>query len=100
MNAHAERFVRSIEEECLSQIIPLGERHLRRAVAEFTEHFHVERNHQGLGNELIEQSGEMDQGRVACRERLCGLLKYNSSSGGVMWVGGLAHYGIRFQAGR
>jgi hypothetical protein len=34
-NAYAERFVRSIKEECLSRLIPLGERHHRRAVAEF-----------------------------------------------------------------
>ena len=32
-NAYAERFVRSIKEECLDRIIPLGERHFRRAVA-------------------------------------------------------------------
>ena len=46
LNAYAERFVRSIKSECLSQIIPLGERHLRNAVKEFTEHYHFERNHQ------------------------------------------------------
>ena len=52
-NAHAERFVRSIKEECLDRMIPLGERHFRRAVAEFVEHYHRERNHQGLENALI-----------------------------------------------
>ena len=76
LNAHAERFVRSIKEECLSQIIPLGERHLRRAVAEYTEHYHSERNHQGLGNELIEQSPVEADGEIACRERLGGVLKH------------------------
>jgi hypothetical protein len=34
-NAHAERFVRSIKEECLNRVIPLGERHLRRTLADF-----------------------------------------------------------------
>jgi putative transposase len=53
-NAHAERFVRSVKEECLDRIIPVGERHLRRALAEFVVHYHRERNHQGLGNELID----------------------------------------------
>jgi transposase InsO family protein len=53
-NAHAERFVRSIKEECLDQMIPLGERHLRRALTDFVIHYHRERNHQGLGNELID----------------------------------------------
>ncbi len=53
LNAYAERFVRSIKSECVAQIIPLGERHLRAAVKAYTEHYHVERNHQGIGNELI-----------------------------------------------
>ena len=48
LNAYAERFVRSIKSECLAQIIPLGERHLRHAVKEYTEHYHFERNHQYL----------------------------------------------------
>lgn len=53
-NAHAERLVRSIKEECLNRIVPLGEWHLRRALTEFVRHYHHERNHQGLANELIE----------------------------------------------
>ena len=53
-NAYAERFVRSIKEECLNRLIPCGERHHPRAVAEFVAHYHRERNHQGLDNELIE----------------------------------------------
>jgi transposase InsO family protein len=52
-NAYAERFVRSIKEECLDRVIPIGERHFRRAVAEFVEHDHGEWNHQGIGNRLI-----------------------------------------------
>jgi transposase InsO family protein len=53
-NAYAERFVRSIKEECLERMIPLGERHLRRTIAEFVAHYHGERNHQGIGNQLIQ----------------------------------------------
>ena len=78
LNAYAERFVLSIRSECLDQIIPLGERHLRKAVREYTEHYHVERNHQGRGNELIEtpcEEPKMD-GAVECQERLGGVLKY------------------------
>jgi transposase InsO family protein len=52
-NAHAERFVRSIREECLDRLILFGERRLIRALDEFTAHYHRERNHQGLGNRLI-----------------------------------------------
>ena len=78
MNAYAERFVRSIKSECLAQIIPLGERHLRNTVAEYTEHYHTERNHQGLGNQLIlePRDGVSVSGNVKCRERLGGLLQY------------------------
>ncbi len=78
LNAFAERFVRSIKSECLAQIIPLGERHLRNAVAEYTERYHTERNHQGLGNQLILKPGDGPRasGNVECRERLGGLLQY------------------------
>ncbi len=78
LNAYAERFVRSIKSECLSQIVPLGEGHLRKAVTEYAEHYHQERNHQGLGNRLIERSRGQPQevGRVACRERLGGVLNF------------------------
>ena len=70
LNAYAERLVRSIREECLSRVIPLGERHLRGVVGEYVKHYHLERNHQGLGNELIEPSSKTGQGRVACRHWL------------------------------
>lgn len=74
-NAHAERFVRSIKEECLDRLIPFGERHVRRANAEFVTHYHRERNHQGLGNELIEPLRQREPvGRVRRRSRLGGLL--------------------------
>ena len=78
LNAHAERFVLSIKSECLAQIIPLGERHLRKAVKEYTEHYHFERNHQGLDNELIEKPRDEPyvDGDVDCRERLGGVLNY------------------------
>jgi putative transposase len=75
-NAYAERFVRSIREECLDRVIPLGERHFRHALAEFMVHYHRERNHQGLGNELIDGEHHQRGGRVRRRQRLGGLLNY------------------------
>ncbi len=78
-NAYAERFVRSIKEECLRRVIPFGERHFRHTVAEFVAHYHHERNHQGLGNELIEAPPAHDRvGRIRRRQRLGGLLNYYS----------------------
>jgi putative transposase len=76
-NAYAERFVRSIKEECLYRVIPFGERHLRRTIAEYVEHYHRERNHQGLANELIEKASAVENvGRLRRRARLGGLLNY------------------------
>ena len=76
-NAYAERFVRSIKHECLNRVILFGERHLRRSIAEFVEHYHCERNHQGLGNELIEGAPAVGPvGRIRRRQRLRGLLNY------------------------
>ena len=75
-NAHAERFVRSMKEECLDRIIPIGERHFRRAVTEFVTHCHLERNHQGLQNALIERAPATGTGRAHRQSRLGGLLNY------------------------
>ena len=72
-NAYAERWVRSVKEECLSKVILFGERSLRRALSEYVEHYHAERNHQGLfpRNTSVRRTGP-----VQCRERLGGLLRY------------------------
>jgi putative transposase len=75
-NAYAERFVRSIKEECLDRMIPIGERHFRRAIAEYVEHYHQERNHQGLANRLIADTLVIDMTRVQRRPRLGGLLNF------------------------
>jgi hypothetical protein len=56
---------------------PLGERHFRRALAEFVAHYHGERNHQGLDNELIVEMSPRDaEGHVSRPSRLGGLLNY------------------------
>lgn len=77
LNAYCERFIRSIKEECMNQIIPIGESHLRHAVHEYVEHYHRERNHQGMDNQLLEhQDCEPSIGPVTCRERMGGMLKF------------------------
>ena len=75
-NAHAERFVRSIKDECLSRMILFGKGHLRRAISEYTAHYHGERTHQGIGNELIDRGVSSGDGEIGCRERLGGLLRF------------------------
>jgi putative transposase len=78
LNAHIERFWRSLREECTDRMIFFGEAMLRRSVLEFVQQYHGERNHQGLGNRLIEPPKEVGQrsGDVHCRERVGGLLRY------------------------
>ena len=70
LNAFAERFVGSVKSECLDRIVPLGETHLRATVRAFVDHYHEERPHQGLGNELIARKITLHgPGPVRCRER-------------------------------
>jgi transposase InsO family protein len=77
LNAFAERFVGSVRAECLDRIVPLGERHLQTAIRAFVDHYHEERPHQGLGNELIApKTASVESGQVRCRERLGGMLKF------------------------
>src|SRR5262245_26546714 len=78
LNAFAERWVRSVKEECLSELILFGERSLRRALREYVEHYHAERNHQGKGNVLLfpGDTHVRIEGPVQCREHLGGLLRY------------------------
>src|SRR3954452_19305242 len=80
LNAFAERWVRSIKNECLSKLILFGEASLRRAVTQFIQHYHLERPHQGKANQLLFPAPESllppPAGRIKCRERLGGLLKF------------------------
>jgi transposase InsO family protein len=78
MNAYAERFVRSFKEECLSKLIPIGPRMLRRSLREYAARYHLERNHQGIGNRTIIPLPieEHPGGTVDSRHRLGGLLNY------------------------
>ena len=77
LNPHAKRWVKSVKDECLSKLILFGEPALRTAWGAYVEHFHAERNHQGKGNLLLFPREERrTTGRVRCRERLGGLLKF------------------------
>jgi putative transposase len=83
LNAYVERWIQSIQVECLDHFIVLGEAHLNHLVGEFVAHYHEERPHQGLDNKLIvpgrpppddESIPRLRQ--VVCRQRLGGLLKH------------------------
>ena len=78
LNAYAERFVRTIRQECLSRMICFGEDSLRRTVKEFVAHYNAERNHQSLGNRIIQPEVPTFPavGEICRRRRLGGLLNY------------------------
>ena len=78
LNAYAERFVRSIKSECLNRMIFIGQASLRRAVAEYLDHYHRERNHQGLENQLIHAPAVVaaNEGAIYRHARLGGTLNF------------------------
>ena len=90
LNAYAERFVGSIKAECLNRLIFFGEASLRRALREYIIHYHLERNHQGMNNRLLNSAANDDQylidaTKIACRSRLGGMLNcyyYEAASNG------------------
>ncbi len=77
LNAHVERWIKSLKVECLDHFIPVGSKHLDHIVCEYVEHYHYERPHQGLGNKLIIHAALLiDEGEVRCDSRLGGLLRH------------------------
>ena len=80
LNAFAERWVGSVRQECLSKLILFGEASLRRALTEYIDHHHFERNHQGKGNLLLFPSPDVAPKcrTVHRRDRMGGLLKFYS----------------------
>ena len=81
LNPFIERFNRSIKEECLGNMIIFGEKNLRKFLKEYTEHYHFERNHQGIKNEIIKTNATLihsqkGKGKILKKERLGGLLNY------------------------
>ena len=80
LNAHCERWIRSVKAEVLSKMILFGERSLHHCLEQFVGHFHTERNHQGKGNVIlfpapVDRMGE-SSGEIRGRERLGGLLRF------------------------
>ncbi len=76
-NAYVERFIQSIQVECLDHFLVFGEKHFDDLVREYVEHYHTERPHQGLGNGLvIGETPPASTGKVTCRTRLGGLLRH------------------------
>lgn len=75
--------MQSIQQECIDRFVIFGETHLDHVCQEFLEHYHKERPHQGVENELVikpkkaksaaVESISLDE--IRCSQRLGGLLK-------------------------
>lgn len=77
MNAHIERWIKSLKVECLDHFIPVGGKHLDYLISECVEHYHHERPHQGIGNRPIISNGPPPiTGEIRCDTRLGGLLRH------------------------
>lgn len=76
LNAYAERWVRSVKQECLSKLVLFGEGPLQRTLNEYTAHYHLERNHQGKENKLLTPLVKQNGPKIHCQQRLGGLLKF------------------------
>lgn len=77
-NAHCERFIRTLQGDCLDRLWFVGERTLRLVLNEYVDHYHRERHHQGIGHAIIDLGPEVNlsEGRLVCRKRIGGLLNY------------------------
>jgi putative transposase len=77
-NAFVERFIQTIQVECLDHFLVFGEKHFDFLVREYVAHYHEERPHQGLGNRLLhgQPPPESSDSSIQCRTRLGGLLKH------------------------
>lgn len=78
LNAYVERFIQTLQQECLDHFLVFGTRHMDHLLKEFLQHYHDERPHQGLGNRLLSGAGppSAPNGHIRCRQRLGGLLRH------------------------
>jgi putative transposase len=76
-NAYVERFIQTIQVECLDHFLVFGEKHFDYLVKEYVAHYHEERPHQGLENQLVLRTPPpAADGDIQCRSRLGGLLRH------------------------
>ncbi|CAE7757781.1 unnamed protein product [Symbiodinium sp. CCMP2592] len=77
MNAHIERWIKSLKVECLDHFVSVGGMHLDYLISEYVEHYHHERPHQGIGNRpIMNSSPPATAGEIKCDTRLGGLLRH------------------------
>jgi putative transposase len=74
-NAYAERWVRSVREECLDHLLIINERHLEHVLRTYSQYYNQARPHQGLSQQIPESPYQQpEHGTVQRRDMLGGLL--------------------------
>jgi putative transposase len=75
-NAFAERFVRTVREDCLDHLLVVSRRHLEAVLAEYVRHYNGARPHRGLelDQPLLRSAASATRGRVIRRDVLGGLI--------------------------
>jgi putative transposase len=83
LNAHVERFIQTVQVECLDRFIVCGTSHLDHLMAEYIEHYNAERPHSSIGHRPPAARSPPPQprlagrgGQVRCRTRLGGVLRH------------------------
>jgi putative transposase len=83
LNAHVERFIQTLQNECLDRFIVCGTSHLDHLMAEYIEHYNAERPHSAIGHRPPAGRSSPPQprlagrgGHVRCRTRLGGVLRH------------------------
>ncbi len=81
LNAYAERFIQTLQQECLDHFVAFGQRHLDFLVREFVDYYNTQRPHQSLGNlplkgEWPARASPLPPDELHCDERLGGLLRH------------------------
>jgi putative transposase len=90
-SAYVERFIQSLQQECLDHFVVFGKAHFDHLCSEYREHYHIERPHQSLENlvlptakakrnkkskKRLTEPETIPLSSIRCKERLGGLLKH------------------------
>ncbi len=87
-NAYAERWVRTVREECLDHLLIMNEMHLQRALKSYINYYENARPHQGLNQQMPIPQNSPDTGPVRKREVLGGIINdyYRAQAGSSLYL--------------
>ena len=78
-NAFAERWVRTVRNECIDQLLILDQRHLQRVLVEYIRFYNHSRPHQGPNQSIpLAPSNSVSDGPIGRRDILGGIIHDDS----------------------